>query len=249
MFDDPAVPIHWGAAQKGMQADNEVDRPDLAKRVWLEARDAMIEDHERMESLGLHKQVANRILEPWMNITVIISGTEWANFFALRTHKDAEPNFQALAKEMWDQYTNHMPLYLEPGVWHRPLADDLGMQDVDTANKIAVGRCARVSYLTHDGVRDFKEDVALHDRLLTSAPLHASPAEHVAKAIGDGQMHANFRGWKQYRSYLKNEAGPDTRKKCTQCGMWSGHVKNCPITARPSKFCPCLECKHLRNSK
>lgn len=246
---DPAVPIHWGAKQAGMQADAEIDDTRAAEAWWLSGMEMMTAHHAAGETLGLHKQVVNRVIEPWMNITIIVSGTDWANFFHLRKHKDAEPNFQKLAALVWEEYHENMPVYIKPGGWHMPL---VGKEDWETIKfseithedpvefmkKVSVGRCARVSYLTHDGQRDLIKDVELHDRLLgtidSGGPGHLSPFEHVAMAVGKGNRHGNFEGWKQYRKFFKYENGPAT-DKCPMCGCWEQrHVTNCLVGRRLS---------------
>lgn len=237
VINDPAIPIHWGARQAGMQADTEIKDIQMARAWWAESLDTIIKLHERGEALGLHKQVVNRMIEPGMNITIIVSGTEWPNFFHLRKHPDAEPNFQRLATLAWDEYHNHMPCPMNPGDWHLPLInkEDYSVVngDVEILKKVSVGRCARVSYLTHDGKRDLAADVELHDRLLgtidSGGPGHLSPFEHVAMAAGKGNRHGNFVGWKQYRKFFNYENGPDTSDKCMTCGCWGGrHVEQCP---------------------
>src|SRR5262249_604270 len=89
--EDPALP-QWGGKQAGMQAREELP-PDLrlqAEELWLKARDLMLDVAGQLGALGLHKQLANRLIEPWMFITVIVSATEFDNWFHLRTHKDAQ---------------------------------------------------------------------------------------------------------------------------------------------------------------
>lgn len=247
--ENPAVPLHWGANQKGMQADIEILDLPGALAWWFRGRDMMLKHHEEGEKLGLHKQVVNRVIEPWMMITIICSFTDGANFFFLRDHKDAEPNFQKLTALMFDQYMSNMPKRLEIGEWHLPLVDEddrvtastpsalaYGNPDpLETLKKVSTGRCARVSYLTHDGRRDIIEDVRLHDQLAATAtlgadPMHASPFEHVAVATGGRQRHGNFEGWKQYRKFFPKENGPYTDTRCAGCGFWvSGkHVFGCP---------------------
>lgn len=255
----PFVPVHWGANQKGMQADEEIADPAVALDWWLRARQQAAKHHAEGEALGLHKQVVNRLLEPWMMITIIITATDWANFFHLRKHKDAEPNFQKLASLAWEAFHEHTPEYLGVGGWHLPLINGEDRHDaivqvtgdptaqghrtpqhyddaLDLIKKVSTGRCARVSYLTHDGKRDLAEDVALHDRLLGSiesgGPGHFSPFEHPCMAVGGRQRIGPFEGWKQYRKFFENEAGPDTSDRCWRCGCWAGsHTRECPARA------------------
>lgn len=247
IVDSPAVPVHWGANQKGMQAFKEVDDKAAAQEWWLRGRDLMVKHHEEGEALGLHKQVTNRVIEPWMMITVICSLTNPANLFHQRCHKDAEPNFQRLASSMRRDYYESTPTYRAPGDWHLPLIQDediahaialswKGHGDVhEILRKVSTGRCARVSYLTHDGRRDLLEDIRLHDQLAATAslgeePMHASPFEHVAQAIGGRERSGNFEGWKQYRKFFPRESGPDTGDRCEQCGIWGGeHTRGCSV--------------------
>lgn len=208
--EDPVIPIWWGANQSGMQAYGEVENKLAAKAWWLEGVAASVAHARRGVEMGLHKQIVNRVVEPAMWITVIISATSWSNLFGLRIHEAAEPHFQKIARMMKEVYDASTPKRLKAGEWHMPLIFD---EDIEAARKIvlesvpsgalfnvgdeamswsrvtkllvqaSVGRCARVSYLTHEGKRDLTEDVALHDRLMVQEPLHASPGEHVAMAL------------------------------------------------------------------
>lgn len=223
IIDDPWIPSYIGANQKGMQAGEELreDKRQWAVDTWLRARDAAVEHARHMISYGVHKQVVNRLLEPWMFITVIITGTEWNNFFALRRHPAAEPHFHELADKMWEAREASTPRLLEPGEWHRPLFFEADMDSIwdrfghislaaaqEHAVKISVARCARVSYLTHDGRRDIEEDLKLYDRLATQVPPHAAPLEHAAMALDQPERHGCFIGWKSHRMMLPNESVP-----------------------------------------
>jgi len=202
VLDDPWIPDYIGKNQKGMQAGEELDPGARAAALadWLILRDQAVATARLMMGHGVHKQIVNRAIEPWMHITTIISATEVDNFFGLRVHPAAEPHFQALARAMRDTRDASTPKRLAHGEWHLPLWAENGGQPDDweelarlmhglditadfLAAKIAVGRCARVSYLTHEGRRDLQADLRLHDDLMTKRPLHASPAEHVAQAL------------------------------------------------------------------
>ena len=231
----PVIPIYWGANQKGMQAGSEIEDVETVRAWWLDGLSIAASMHEQGEALGLHKQIVNRVIEPWMTIAVVVSATDHANLFHLRKHHAAEPHFQCIASIAWELFHNHMPTYLPPGHWHIPYVDDdePGISNLDLAIKVGVGRCARVSYLTHEGKRDPKEDIALHDRLANTAtlgadPMHASPFEHVAKAVGGRERIGNFEGWRQYRKLFAHENGPKTGNRCDLCGCWEGrHVVGC----------------------
>lgn len=220
---NPVFPLHWGKNQKGMQATEELsmDQKLRAAGLWLSARNYAVEHASAMESVGIHKQLGNRLVEPWMWITIIISGTNWENLFALRCHPDAEPHFQNLAYKARNTYDASTPQKLEWGQWHLPLVmsyDWDGAWDQRWAS-ISAGRCARVSYLTHEGKRDPEEDIKLCERLAIHRPMHASPLEHPAQAVdpkiqwsdsGTGSAIArdwgNFTpGWLQLRKMYQDE--------------------------------------------
>jgi hypothetical protein len=226
---NPVFPLHWGKSQKGMQAEQELtfDEKLEAGGEWMEARKQAIVRLQALKHIGIHKQIGNRLVEPWMWITVIVSATNFENLFALRCHKDAEPHFQNLAYKVRDAYDASVPNQLEWGQWHLPLfGPHCGDPDNDWTfytgddrmnwPKISAGRCARVSYLTHEGKRDPEEDLKLCERLATHKPMHASPLEHPAQAVnplawqskieGPRQDWGNFTpGWLQLRKMYQNE--------------------------------------------
>ncbi len=210
--EDPALPVFWGRNQSGMAARVEIDRParERAQTEWRRALANALESAERLASadIDLHKQLVNRLLEPFAWITVIVSATEWANFFTQRCHPDAQPEIRALAQLMLDAYRASIPHEVASGAWHMPLIlPDERTLDTTILRKLSVARCARVSYLTHDNVRDIARDLELYDRLMSGgANGHWSPTEHVATPLADpGEMSANFRGWKQYRKLFDTE--------------------------------------------
>lgn len=204
--NNPAMPIRWGKIGKGMQDHGYYDvhsnETYFCKKDWLAARDKAVEQAVKLKNLGLHKQIVNRILEPFMWTTTLISGTEWENFFALRVNKAAQPEFQHLAHLMLKEYVNHEPQYKESGEWHIPFGDQMPKYlSVEDQRKVAVARAARVSYNTFDGEINIEKDIQLHNQLLEAG--HMSPFEHCAYAYYYGS--GNFRGWFQYRHTLPNE--------------------------------------------
>lgn len=209
VIKDPAMPVYWGRNQAGMQAAEELtgDAYDDAISEWLCARDEAIGRARELQRLGVHKQIANRLIEPWMWITVIVSATEFGNWFNLRCHPDAQPEIKRIADMMRDLYHSTPPVEKEAGDWHLPLTGFPGDEGLsaEELRKVSVGRCARVSYLTHDGKRDPSADVQLCDRLRQSG--HWSPFEHVAQALERTELvsHSNFSGWLQYRKTFFGE--------------------------------------------
>ena len=197
--DNPAKPIHWGMNKPGMQATEEVPAAS-AEHLWHKAANLAADVAEQMVKLNLHKQVANRILEPFQWMNTIVTATEWDNFYSLRAHPDAQPEFQRLAVMMRDAMQASFPVMLVSGEWHLPYIQDhelIGTTPHDL-RKVSAARCARVSYLTHDGRKpELHEDLALFDRLAGGVPLHASPLEH--QGTPGAYDCGNFKGWTQFR--------------------------------------------------
>lgn len=221
---DPAMPVHWGKNQPGMQAAEELTGISKvsAKMSWIAAANEAASRAQVMSDIGVHKQIVNRIIEPYVWAHGVVTSTEWDNWFELRDHEDAQPEIRELAIQMKAAMKESVPKMLYYGEWHLPYVTDTERNDSFftkiEANrimlqKISAARCCRVSYLKHDGdVPNIDEDLELFMRLAGSAPLHASPLEHQATpdAIwlhginhNDGWMssrlHGNFKGWIQHR--------------------------------------------------
>lgn len=200
---DPWGPLHWGANQPGMQAHNELDEQAVSqsKANWHIAAKNAAEAAEAMLEINVHKQVVNRLLEPFTYIDVVLTATDFANWFALRDHPDAQPEIQDLARRMKQVMDGSVPALLQPGEWHLPYIEDEDWEvahvflkqgritrdeppheeKLELLKRISVASCARVSYKAFDGSRSpFEKDLALCEQLLVSEPLHASPAEHQA---------------------------------------------------------------------
>jgi len=197
-----AYPVYWGEEIKGMQSgDSLSDREiDFCKIVWESARVSATKHADKLVDHHLHKSLANRLLEPFMWHTVIVTSTYWDNFFAQRYHKDAQPEIRAAATAMLEAYNKSEPNYVPLGKWHLPLmkADDLADLDrhaeqlvgnsdttasvnetiVELSKQVSTARCARSSYMNHHGVRDIADDLDLYRRLVGG--MHPSPFEHVA---------------------------------------------------------------------
>ena len=207
--DDPAMPMRYGKNQKGMQSYENLDgesAKSCENAILAHMQDA-VNLVEYLEMRGLHKQFANRYIEPWMTCVDIVTSVEWANFFHQRTHHAAHPNFNALALAVEEAYFNSTPQELYYGEWHTPYIretdkdqlqyttvesdwvkvankypkiDLIQNQITDVLKKVSAARCARVSYLNHDGTNpDIDADVDIFEKLRTSDPMHPSPLEHV----------------------------------------------------------------------
>ncbi len=207
---DMVLPIRWGRNQPGMQA-SEQDLPQAdaeeAERIWLWMAQQCAHGVKELTDLGLHKQWCNRPLEWFGNITVVVTATEWDNWFELRDHNMAQPEIHHLASMMRVCMDNSQPKELAVGEWHLPYIteDEKASYTNDTLLKMSTARCARVSYLTQEGnVPSMSKDLELYDRLVGSVPLHASPCEHQAQCTDDPNAYwGNFRSWLQHRKLLE----------------------------------------------
>lgn len=247
VMDDPFVPLFWGRNQPGMQAgeecntliDNGIYGPDpkiLSRDVliwhpspitredaWLAARDDAVSWAEKFNKAGYHKQIVNRLLEPFAHARAVITATDWSNFFALRRHPAAEPHFRMLADRIWEAMQASKPARIGYGEWHLPYVTSKEWEvmymsdsnpDLPILREISVARCASVSYKTvDDKPMTAKKARELYTKLVGEMPIHASPAEHQATpdyrhengAWSDPTRHGNFTGFVQYRKTLPNE--------------------------------------------
>lgn len=241
----PFVPWHWGKNQKGMQASEECNEGvtihyiesdgfagemDVSREgAWLHLRDQMVEGAEAFDAAGYHKQVVNRLIEPFSWIDVLITATDWSNFLWLRDHKDAEPHLQDLARLVRQAIDESPLILLDQGQWHLPYITDKdywelhkAWRSVEESNrvlcKISAARCARISYAPFDGNASYEAELARYDSLISSDRIHASPVEHQAtpdEQIRDREgiwqwdsphLHGNFTGWIQNRKLIPNES-------------------------------------------
>lgn len=237
--ENPAMPIYWGKNQPGMQAREECSNSITINEeyqsytynresCWKEARSVMCEYAGGFMGAGYHKQIVNRLLEPFQGIKVIVTATEWDNFFKLRLHPDAQPEMRVLAEHMQKAMLDSKPVLLQPGEWHLPYAEckeildntDNAYDVIGRAIKCSVARCARVSYLNHDNsTPDVEKDIKLADMLLEAG--HLSPLEHQGtpmdfshvqewydlKGVTHQDVNAwhwsgNFRSWIQHRQLI-----------------------------------------------
>lgn len=216
VLEDTAAPIRFSKNKKGMQASEYLSAEGEAKAkiIWKKARDHMIDCARELADIGVHKQHSNRLLEPFIHMKMIVTSTEFDNFFMLRDHQDAQPEFAELARQMRKQLDSSGPvLRTEHNDMHLPFVTDEERQAGDPANHIflsslivkSVARCARVSYDKVDGGEsDSKNDLRIFLQLSESKPIHASPFEHVAIAEDrPGVRSRNFTGWTQLRQIIE----------------------------------------------
>lgn len=211
---NPFIPEEWGANRPGMQATEMLGEVEqrIARGVWVQSLNRALVTANELAELGVHKQLVNRVLEPYMWHTSLITGTEWSNFFALRDHEDAQPEMRETARAMKAAYNNSTPEFKEVGEFHVPYtSDDEEFETLWQRALASAARCARVSYLNHDGSKpDIEKDLTLFDKLRKSG--HMSPMEHVAIAnygvktgLQARSLESNLKGWTQLRKMYPNE--------------------------------------------
>jgi thymidylate synthase ThyX len=227
--NNTATPIYWGINQPGMKAKEEATGSDLseAKYIWAKARDASINYAAHLADLNIHKQITNRITEPWMLMKTVISGTEWNNFFYLRNHMDAQPEIHQLAQVMFDELTMSTPQELKPGEWHVPYVKSErnkyghleyldtagGYLSIMDARVISASCCAQVSYRKNDDTLDKAKNI--FSQLIESVPAHASPVEHQASPMDIGSIERfNPETWESGITHVS--ASSD---------LWSGNLR------------------------
>ncbi len=226
VLDNPFIPTAYQKEHKGMQgteyfSDDEATSLSL-KSQWLDARNYAVHRAKQLNERGLTKQLCNRLLEPFMYHTIIATATEWENFIALRAHDQAEIHIQDAAYKILDALNNSQPTLLKPGEWHIPFSDKIDgdkladiyysqqlQSPIEAAIKIAIARCARVSYMNFEGKDDYEADIKLYNMLKESG--HMSPFEHVAQALAYDKQSGNFIGFEQYRKTIEGESKSDDR--------------------------------------
>lgn len=210
---NPFIPLAWQKDHSGMQGSDYFTGFWLKILVflWLFASKLAIISSWILNKIGLTKQLCNRILEPFMWHTVIVTASEFENFFALRLNPAAEIHIQKIAELMLDEYNKSKPRFLKDGKWHIPYGDSMDLLQIGQIAeelygkytndniqlikvKIAIARCARVSYtiMGEENVVDHRKDIQLCDRLIAMG--HYSPTEHVAKVMDEKECFSHFRG-------------------------------------------------------
>ena len=220
IWNNPAKPCYWGRNQAGMSAKEELAGWNLsaAKGIWWVAAKTNCLFSFLLSKVGAHKQIANRITEPFSHIKIVATATSWDNFFTLRIHPDAQPEIQELAREMQKVYNSSSPQVLKKGEWHLPYveSDYLNWMTQEQALKLSASLCAQTSYRKVDDSLE-KAD-AIFGRLVESSPIHFSPTEHQGTPLDDessilfthkdrlGRLWSgNFCGWGQYRQQIQQE--------------------------------------------
>lgn len=213
---NPVIPPKVFMNQKGMVGETEADPVTTTAFhvLWEEAAENAYKTADMMERLGVHKQHVNRILEPFQFIKVIVTATEWDNFFVLRLAPDAQPEMRELASAIYNEMKRYhnkdvgvLELDKEHIVVSLPYITDEDIKEIRKEEyhllmKISAARCARVSYNNHDGSKpDIKKDLELYEHLYDSK--HMSPLEHTCIRDEDYRKNANLTGWKSLRYLIE----------------------------------------------
>ena len=211
VLEDPFVPNAFGKNKPGMQADETLGdfETELAQTVWRGAVTSAVTSAEILAKLKVHKQLANRLLEPFAHFYGVVTATEWDNFYKLRVSPEAQPEFKDLATAMQDAQAASCP---REAKWHLPYNPDYGL-DIDLALKVCSARCARVSYRSFDGkLSALEDDKRLCADLIAGG--HMSPFDHcavadnvTAKSWDNPEWHRQFWGWIPYRVQIEQEQG------------------------------------------
>lgn len=248
VLTDPFVPLHWGRKAKGMQATSELRgwRLAVCYHAWMILRLAAVFASYVMDKIGLHKQVCNRVLEPWLKVDLVLSSTEWWNFLSLRDHKDAQPEIQVVARLIYDAIQGSTATLAKPGDLHLPLMSKAEIDRLNAEGKdprvVSAARCARASY-QHWAGKTYEEDVELVARLTDAVPQHLSPFEHVATVANTrGLRSGNFVGFIQWREELQPTLKQTkreylSRKTGLKCGG-DCRFPACDSATCASKFAP-----------
>lgn len=210
---NPATPLYWGKTKSGMQADGEIDEQNSAAYYWIECLSDVKKSVNRLSNLGLHKQVPNRLLEPFQMMKVVITGTDWDNFFNLRIHKDAQPEICMLAYKIYKAMEVSKPCELKVGEWHLPYVEkydipvtysDLGGYEYETGYHVfhydkecehtveqvlSLEEAIKYSAASCASVSYRTENMTLEkadkifDMLIKADVVHSSPLEHIATPV------------------------------------------------------------------
>lgn len=213
--DNPAKPAEWGLNRSGMQATEVLNPEQIERAEWLWKRAACyaIDFAEEMAKLNVHKQCVNRILQPYMWMTTVITSTQWDHFFSLRDHPAADPTFQKIARMIREAREASVPKNVAGGEWHLPyVTDNERGLPISVQQKLSAARCARVSFLKPGESHANEYEVAI--KMAESG--HWSPFEHQAAALNTEQFNkpqftGNLKGWKQLRKMFPGEYKPQGR--------------------------------------
>lgn len=237
--ENPAGVI-WTANQSGMQGNVIPESATIMpNRVMGLARESMIGFAEFLNDkfedggLGIHKQNAGRLLEPFQNIKIVLTSTEWENWDWLRIHKDAQGEIADLAAAMKQARDTAEVMELQPGEWHVPYVErrrentngagdyiEYFITDLENgattltpreAKKVSMSVCAQISYRRADD--GLEKATKMEGMLVDGHKVHASPFEHqatpISESTGDRQDPVNdarhINTWEEGITHLRRD--------------------------------------------
>ncbi len=214
--EEPFVPLYWGKRGPGMADAGrlEGEQADRVTAAWLRGLERAIQTADEMHAEGVHKQDANRVLEPWAWVRQVVTAAKWDNFFALRTDVMAAPSFRLLARMAWLALDASTPDSLGWQDWHLPYIreEERGKLSLPDLLKLSSARCAWTSYGAPDGDGSIEKAFGTYQKLVGSHPVHASPTEHQAMPVPAGYFARNpdrwsnlGDGWLQHRKLIAKE--------------------------------------------
>ena len=213
LLANPYFPLSWGTNQKGMQSGVPLEgfKKHLANLIWFLSLHSQRFYGNLLNRLGVHKEIVNRLTEPFQLVDVVITGTQWDNFFNLRTNIAAQPEIREIAllmKKAISEFTD-FTITSDDVFLHLPYVTSEEQEkykdDFLVLFAISSARCARVSYLNHTGKSSVSSDVRLFLRLVKSN--HWSALEHCAVASNQSALFGNFLGWIPVRKLFDGESG------------------------------------------
>lgn len=207
---NPVFLIEYGAERRGMVATEVLTgwKRVVAEQAWLLGRYPMIGIALFLHyGPGLHKQAANRLLEPWVWAQDVVTGNEdmVRHFIGLRDHPAAQPEMREVGFLLHKAYRYSRPRVLNDGEWHLPFLrlEERWKLSLTDKIKASVARCARASLFHAEGYVSVIRDVGLYNRLRRAAPPHLSPFEHVCRPAPAEHKSGNVTGWEQWRKLVE----------------------------------------------
>lgn len=232
------IPVRFGKNVSGMQDAGEhtelINGAYTPEEWWELAKMSASKFSERFYSAGYHKQIYNRLTEPFQMMKTVLSTTEIANFMHLRDDSAVDPTLEALAKAMRDAMEASKPVLVKAGEWHLPyihkssvqlgcklkqryFVDESEEQEIslEEAIKLSCTRCAAVSY-RNEGY-GMEKALEIYDRLVGSDKKHASALEHCATPMENYDsvnIPSYFNTWQKGISHVDRQGN-----------FWSGNFK------------------------
>lgn len=213
IIKDPAFFAELGINRSGMNADSVLNKENAEafKHEYMQLMHHTVDTAMSWSAkYNLHKQIINRVLEPYVRTSTVITATEWDNFLYTRAiAKGVEPVMHLLANCI-KQAVDYANENAKDGVAHLPFVTDNEFNTCSLKDcvKHAVSRSARCTILSNvtKKLSTIEEDEKLYNWLSSADPMHASPFEHIAFATKSYEPYYNLRGgWMSQRFVLDTQ--------------------------------------------